>query len=576
MSPLPNRTAGLLALTLALASTASALASVDDPPAGVVTRSTFDQSAIFPGTTRDYWVYVPAQYDPETPACLYVNQDGVQFNAPKVFDRLIADGQMPVTIGVFVQPGRVPAPTEDALDRYNRSFEYDGLGDRYARFLVEELLPEIESGTTEDGRPIRFSKDPDDRAIGGASSGAIAAFTAAWERPDQFRRVFSSIGTYVGLRGGDGYPTLIRKTEPKPLRVFLEDGTGDLNIYGGDWWMANQTMERALTFAGYEVEHNWGEGGHSPEHATAIFPDAMRWLWNDLSEPIQAGAGSPPLQEIVEPGSDWELVQDGLSVPGGIAANPSGEVFFSDFNQGRIYRVGLDGEVKPVEGPTQKVGGMAFGPDGTRYDADLATIEISNFEGPDGLTKISTPLPLGSLVVDHDGNRYEIVTGINRPSHLTLKKGDGEPEVLLRDAPLLASGVTLSPDQSLLYVSYRDHRWVTSSQIRTDGTLADTQDYFYLHVKDGASGPEAGGLAVDRDGRLYVATALGVQVCDQPGRVNAILPLPSGRVVDLCIGGPDFQTLYAVGEDRCVYRRPLKVRGANGFEPPSKPARPKL
>ena len=280
-------------------------------PKGEVSKHTFDQSKIFPGTVRDYWIYVPKQYDPAKPACLYVNQDGIQYRAPTVFDELIHKKEMPVVIGVFVTPGRVKAPSSQALDRFNRSFEYDGLGGDYVRFLLDELLPEVEKKTTADGRPIRLSRDGNDRCIAGASSGAICAFTAAWERPDAFRRVFSAIGTYVGLRGGNVYPTLIRKFEPKPIRIFLQDGSSDLNIYGGDWWMANQEMERALIFAGYEVNHDWGTGGHSGEHATKIFADAMRWLWKDWPAPVKAGLGSQQLREILIPGEDWTLVADG-------------------------------------------------------------------------------------------------------------------------------------------------------------------------------------------------------------------------------------------------------------------------
>ncbi len=151
------------------------------------------------------------------------------------------------------------ADPEKALDRFNRSFEYDGLGDAYARFILEEILPEVEKLKTSDGRQIRLSKSGNDRAIGGSSSGAIAAFTVAWEKPAEFSRVFSAIGTYVGLRGGERYSTLVRKTAPKPIRIFLQDGSDDLNIYAGDWYKANETMERALTFSGYEVKHVWGE-----------------------------------------------------------------------------------------------------------------------------------------------------------------------------------------------------------------------------------------------------------------------------------------------------------------------------
>jgi len=264
----------ILSMTLLSIAAAAPLAAQEAAwPKGEVTKYTFDQSKIFPGTVRDYWVYVPKQYDPAKPACLHVNQDGVQYKAPDAFDELIHKKEMPITIGVFVMHGRVKAPDGSAaLDRFNRSYEYDGLGDNYVRFLLDELLPEVEKKTASGGRPIKLSKDGNDRAIGGASSGAICAFTAAWERPDAFRRVFSSIGTYVGLRGGNVYPTLVRKYEPKPIRIFLQDGSNDLNIYGGDWWMANQEMERALVFAGYEVKHEWGEGGTALSTALSCSP----------------------------------------------------------------------------------------------------------------------------------------------------------------------------------------------------------------------------------------------------------------------------------------------------------------
>src|SRR5690606_23198593 len=144
---------------------------------------------------------------------------------------------------VFIEPGVVPAVTEGDQPRFNRSFEYDSMGDRYARFLLEEIVPEVK-------KKYNLSDDPNDRGIGGASSGAICAFNVAWERPDAFRRVLSTIGTYVGLRGANEFPVLVRKTEPKPIRVFLQDGNRDLNIYAGDWWVANQDMLSALQFAG--------------------------------------------------------------------------------------------------------------------------------------------------------------------------------------------------------------------------------------------------------------------------------------------------------------------------------------
>src|SRR6202790_4949259 len=259
-------------------------------PKGELLRLRFDSSKIYPGTTRDYWVYVPVQYNPEHPACVYVNQDGTQWNAPTVFDNLIYRGEMPVTIAVFITPGIVNTNDPSiALNRFNRSFEYDGLGDAYARFLLEEILPEVEKQQTKDGRAIHLSKNGSDRAIGGSSSGAVCAFTVAWERPAEFSKVFSCIGTYIGMRGAERYPTLIRKYEPRPIKIFLQDGSDDLNIYAGDWWMANQTMERALVFSGYSVEHIWGEGQHNVKKATAIFPEAMRWLWKDWPQVTKVG-----------------------------------------------------------------------------------------------------------------------------------------------------------------------------------------------------------------------------------------------------------------------------------------------
>jgi len=382
-------------------------------PKGEVTKYTFDQSKIFPGTVRDYWVYVPRQYDPAKPACLHVNQDGVQNNAPAVFDELIYKKEMPIVIGVFVTPGRVKAPSSEALDRFNRSFEYDGLGDAYARFLLDELLPEVEKKTTADSRVIRLSHDGNDRGIAGSSSGAICAFTAAWERPDAFRRVFSYIGTYVGLRGGNVYPTLVRKFEPKPLRIFLQDGSGDLNIYGGDWWMANQEMERALIFAGYEVNHVWGDGGHNGKHATQVFPEAMRWLWKDWPTAVKAGAGSSQLKEVLLPGEDWKLVGEGYKFTEGPAVNAKGEVFFNDVGASKCWKVGLDGQVSLFLNDTKKGDGQAFGPDGRLYAVAGGSNQILAYDAEGKATVVADGFRGNDLVVRHDGGLYVTNPGWN-------------------------------------------------------------------------------------------------------------------------------------------------------------------
>jgi enterochelin esterase-like enzyme len=254
-----------------------------DVSKGKVTKMPPWTSKIFEGTVRDWWIYVPAQYNAEKPASLMVFQDGGgyvsltgDFRVPTVFDNLIAAKEMPVTIAVFIQPGVVP-PAEgdkDAKPRQNRSFEYDTLSDQYVRFLEKEILPEVE-------KTYKLSKNPKDRAICGISSGGICAFTAAWERPDLFSKVLSQVGSFTNIRGGDVYPGLIRKTEHKPIRVFLQDGSHDLNNQFGNWPLANQSMASALEYAKYDYKFEFGTGHHSGKHGGAILPESLRWLWRD-------------------------------------------------------------------------------------------------------------------------------------------------------------------------------------------------------------------------------------------------------------------------------------------------------
>lgn len=266
--------------------------SMEQPgvPKGKVTKYTW-KSQIFPETIRDYWVYVPAQYDGKNPASVMVFQDGSayanlkgDFRVPTVFDNLIHKKEMPVTIGIFINPGRVPATTPGGADRQNRSFEYDTLSDQYARFLEKEILPAV-------AKDYKLTNDPEQRAICGISSGGICAFTVAWERPDLFRKVLSHVGSFTNIRGGDVYPGLVRKTEKKPLRVFLQDGSNDLDNLFGSWPLANQQMAAALKFGKYDYRFEYGDGGHNGKHGGAILPDSLRWLWRDTSN---VGASAAP------------------------------------------------------------------------------------------------------------------------------------------------------------------------------------------------------------------------------------------------------------------------------------------
>lgn len=317
----------LRAAALALASLVPLCAIADSPPAGrhpgeyPFTTDSLPQpgvppgklegplelrSRIIPNTVRRYWIFVPAQYTGAEPANLLVFHDGQRatnlsgaLRVPQVLANLIAKGDIPVTLGVFVTPGNTGDTYPDHLGMGNpnhRAEEYDSLDDRYTRMLLEELLPAVAAR-------YRFTDDPARRAIGGTSSGAICAFTVAWHRPDQFRNVISMIGSYTSIGyhpatadhplipGGDLYPTLIRKNPPKPLAIFLQDGSNDLDNEHGNWFLANQQMLSALAYANrhadeqhlpgprYRVAHVWGDGAHSDTHGGTLLPDILRWLW---------------------------------------------------------------------------------------------------------------------------------------------------------------------------------------------------------------------------------------------------------------------------------------------------------
>ena len=274
-------------------------------PAGTVTDHTWEGSEIYPGTIHDYWVYVPAQYDAAEPAAVMVFQDGQGYlgreqgrvRAPTVFDNLIHNGEMPVTIGIFINPGR---PEQD---RDQRSAQYVPMDDTYVRFLLEEILPEV-------GKDYNLVDHAQGRAICGMSDGGLASFTAAWHRPDAFSKVVSHVGSYTRLRGGSEYPFVIRKTRdnPKPIRVFIQSGMNDINLAEGSWTLANLSMASALLFARYDHRVEIGDGGHDLLHGGAIFPDTMRWLWRDY--PGVKGADDAPAFDAVV--GEWDVVTNVL------------------------------------------------------------------------------------------------------------------------------------------------------------------------------------------------------------------------------------------------------------------------
>jgi len=533
---------------------------------------TAPEDSVFPGTVREYQLYLPAGLDKTQPAAFMVFQDGVIYQAPVVFDNLIAKKDIPPLVGIFIKPGVVPAAHDNALPRFNRSYEYDSITDTYSRFLIEEFLPALEAK-----HGIKLSTDPNQAAISGNSSGGICAFMTAWHRPDRFRRVFTGVGTYVGIHGADQLPVLVRKIEPKPLRIFLQSGTGDNNLYCGDWWMANQMMERSLTWAGYDVNHAWGEGGHNQKHASQIFPDVLRWLWRDWQTDLVVKANPKGESkwkgyEVVEP-SEWILVKNGLSYVSQIAANVHGEVvwFEEDVKNHHIslVRLSLDGTAEKFGDPITlfNLSDFAFGKDDSLYV--LCSVKATK----DTVVKI-----------DNEGRRSDLpitakdTLAIAFDSVLNIASLGGQGREWPSGNHLPGSygyqgQIALSPDQTCVY-HLGQGPLIDAWRYGADGSLTLKQSYCELQRGyDGDS--RSHGLCVDTEGRLYVATSLGIQVCDQAGRVNFIIPTPMPPL-DVCFGGKDLSELFIACGDT-IYKRPTKVHGVvSGQQPPIKPAPPKL
>ncbi len=552
----------------------------DTVPAGKVIDGKFDQSQVFPGTQREYWIYVPKQYDGRSPVSVMVFQDGRNyarraggFNVPNVFDNLIHSGEMPVTIGLFINPGVVPATTEVAQDRFNRSFEYDSMDDRYASFLIDEFMPYVERQ-----HDLKLSKNPNDRAICGSSSGGICALVVAWHRPDQFRRVFTTVGTYVGLRGGHEFSTLIRKTEPKPLRVFLQDGSHDNNIYGGDWWMANQAMLRSLEFSGYEVNHAWGEGYHSGKHGAAIFPDVMRWLWKDHGKvpvTVHPDKSRNEASRFLVPGEDWEIVSEGHQWAEGLAVTEDGTLYFTDVPASKLYRITPDGKRTLVVEDTGNANGISLGPDGKLYGACSGAQQIRAWDLKTmKMEVVAEGTRSNDIVVRHDGTIYYTDPSAGKIWMLD-KHTRARREV---DAFKDCNGIGLSADQSQLFVAHFPGRFIYSYMIdNSDGSLEHKQPYYHLEVPINGLQGHVDGMCTSEDGWLVATTEAGVQVCDQPGRSHLILPLPHGsrRPCYAEFGGPDRTTLYVANVDK-VLKRKTTLKGAYHYLAPIKPPRPQL
>jgi gluconolactonase len=540
-------------------------------PQGKVTKYEW-KSKMYAGTVRDYWVYVPAQYKPDRPARTMVFQDGSTFvtetgafRAPVVFDNLIHKGELPVIIAIFINPGVVPAANPDAQSRFNRSYEYDAVGDRFPRFLLEEILPEI-------GRHYNLSSDPNDRAISGSSSGGNASVNAAWSHPNGFRRVVSFIGGFTNLRGDHIYPSLVRKQETKPLRIFLQDGLEDVNVY------SNYELGLALKHAGYDYKLVIGTEGHNSKHGSAILPEALKWVWRDADKPIAKpvdGVRHFLTNSVLHPDKDWELVSQGHKFTEGPAVDAQGQVFFSDIPNNRIHKIGLDGHVSVFKDDTGGVNGLMFGPDGRLYGCQNGRKRIVAYASDGKESVIAEGIESNDLAVNSRGEIY--FTDPRNKRVWFIDKGGNKRVV--HEGIEFPNGVRFSPDHALLMVSDTAGRWVWSFRVQPDGSLSDGVPFHRLELPDevtsGTLRSGADGMTVDSEGFLYIATKLGIQISDPAGRTPGILNKPQNSdPSNVVFGGPDLQTLYVTSGDK-VYKRAIRRKGTHPWIV-VKPPKPRL
>lgn len=499
---------------------------------GEVIKFMMTGSTRYPGTEREILVYIPQQYRDTAPACLLVCMDGILYDATTVLDNLIASGEMPVTIGVFINPGVVYDEDRNVV-RYNRCKEFDSTDDTFVEFIEQEVLPQVRALKTKDGQAINISSDPNDCAITGASSGGIAAFTAAWNRPDMFSRVYTTVGTFVAMRGGHEYPAIVRKTEPKPLRIYLQDGWYDVwNPIFGEWFEYNLLMESALNFAGYEAFHLWNRGNHSIKYGTLAFPDAMRWLWKGYPARVNKGtSNNGMLQEILDPESDWKEVVMPFAIDGCLFPTSDGAVVLAD--RPNIYKVYVDGKY-------ERVGNLK---------ADEA------FLG-DGLTARETSLyKNGKKVADKLYGIQSVVELADGKFVALCKHSKSTKDVWVVNEGFGALAV--APDYRLCVTGEKCTHHLISTIINKNGEMLYSEPFYHLHdLSNGVEKPTRG-LAFDVNGNLYVATPLGVQVVDHNGRVRAILSLPAGSVDALAFSG---KNLFVRCGTKLFVRR-MKIEG---------------
>jgi len=586
-------------------------------PKGTVTRHVLAPGKFFPGTPHNYQVYVPAQYDASRQIAFMIFLDGGGYagnnvRVPVVLDNLIAKRDVPPMIAIFIDPGVMPARSDEAQNRYERIFEYDSLTPRFANFLIDELVPEV-------ARSFNLSKDPNDHGIAGISTGGVGSFVAAWNRPDQFRRVITWVGSFGNFRGADRLPGLIRRTEPRPIRVFMQTGRQDLVNYAGSWYLENPAMAAALEFAGNDVKIELGEDGHSNRHGASILPDTLRWLWRDYPQPIavrepQPGAGRGvfaqlvPRREVVPPPPPpappapaaapaagrgagtgprgavysliyrdklWEQVGETYPSTSSPAMDKDGNVFFADATGNTIYKTDPARRVSVFKENTGGARALRVGGDGRLYATQLAAKRVVSYGSAGDEKVVAQNIQANDLALTKGGAIYFVDTAQKTVGYID---GKGQRRVVYNGGEIMSpTALTLTPDQAMLLVGDGMDRYQWSFQIAADGALVNGEPFQRLEMPEEGLFSRVTALTVDSLGYMWAASAMGIQVCEQPGRCSNILNTPelsAAPMTGIAFGGPDRTWLY-VTQGGKLFRRETKRTGVVTWQP-VKPPQPGL
>jgi gluconolactonase len=575
----------------------------DGVPKGTVTKFVLAPGKDYPGTPHNCALYVPAQYDASKPTPFMIFLDGSQalgdsMRVPVVLDNLIAKHDLPPMIAIFVDPGILPVVSDADQNRYNRIYEYDSLTPRFSDFLLNELIPEV-------AKTYNLSKNPDDRGLSGVSTGAVGAFAAAWNRPNQFHRVLSLIGTYVAFKGADTLPALVRRTEPKPIRIFMQDGSADhiapAEPYGtsfaGSWPINNQVMYEALEFAGYDVKLVMGTDGHSTKQGGAILPDALRWLWKDYPAPVvvheppaEQQAGRDPSASVFSTifvDKPWQQIGVDHDSITSLTADASGNAYFASVAIG-TNRVDPQGKMTQFVQPPNDASILRMGASNRLYayspsTGDIVSSSTATGVASDQKTIVHNLHGLIDFVVTGSGSIYFLdrstvtISVIDAAGHRRVAL----PWAEMADEMPAPEGLALSPDQSMLVVTDADSRYCWSFQIAADGTLQNGEPFYRLEQPETtmlAWQSNTRGAIEDTTGMVYFATPLGIQVSMQNGRMAEILnpPVPGGGpLTAITFAGIGDQSWLYAAQDGKLFRRPVKVTGANAWKI-VKPPKPTL